>query len=43
LTGGSQFVSASLIIPDLLFEDIEFRPLESDFPKPPLIASPMDK
>jgi hypothetical protein len=43
LTGGSQFVSASLIIPDLLFEDIEFRPLESDFPKPPLIASPMEK
>ena len=43
LTGGSQFVSASLIIPDLLFEEIEFRPLESDFPKPPLIASPMDK
>lgn len=43
LTGGSQFVSASLIVPDLLLEDIEFKPLESDFPKPPLIASPMDK
>ena len=41
MTGGSQFVSASLITPDLLFEDLEFKPLESDFPKPPLIASPI--
>lgn len=41
MTGGSQFVSASVITPDLLFEDLEFRPIESDFPKPPLLASPV--
>jgi hypothetical protein len=41
MTGGSQFVPASLIMPDLLFEDLEFRPIESDFPKPPLLASPI--
>ena len=40
LTGGSQFVSASLLVPDILFEDIELRPLEADFPKPPLMPAP---
>jgi hypothetical protein len=39
-TGGSQFVPCSLITPDLLFEDIELRPLESDFPKPPFLPAP---
>jgi len=42
MTGGSQFISASIITPDLLFEDLEFKPIESDFPKPPLIASPIE-
>ncbi|MFN5520088.1 MAG: metallopeptidase TldD-related protein [Ignavibacteria bacterium] len=42
MTGGSQFISASIITPDLLFEDLEFKPIESDFPKPPLIASPTE-
>lgn len=40
MTGGSQFVSASLLVPDILFEDIELRPLEGDFPKPPFLSFP---
>jgi len=40
MTGGSQYVISSLIIPDLLFEDAEISPIKSDFPKPPLLAAP---
>lgn len=40
ITRGSQYVASSVIVPDLLFEDGEIRPLESDFPKPPILPSP---
>lgn len=43
VTGGSQYIGASLIVPDILFEDLEIRPLEGDFPKPPFLGSPLGK
>jgi hypothetical protein len=43
MTGGSQYIACSIISPDLLFEDCEIRPYENDFPKPPIIASPLLK
>ncbi len=39
--GGSQFQTASAIVPDLLFEDAELKLNEEDLPKLPLIASPL--
>lgn len=41
MTGGSAYIGSTMIIPDLLFEDGEIKPLESDFPKPPIIANPI--
>jgi hypothetical protein len=41
ITGGSQYVAASIVSPDLLFEDGEIKPVEDDFPKPPIIKSPL--
>lgn len=40
VTGGDQYTGVSLIVPDILFEDGEIRPLESDFPKPPFLSAP---
>ncbi len=37
----SGWVGVSLIVPDLLFEDAELRPVEADFPKPPYLESPL--
>lgn len=42
LTGGDQFVGSTVIVPNILFEDGEIRPLEADFPKPPLLANPLN-
>lgn len=39
--GFSGWVGASIIVPDLLFEDAELKPLEADFPKPPYLESPL--
>jgi hypothetical protein len=39
-SGGSQFLPASVILPALLFEDIEIRPIEDDFTKPPILPHP---
>ncbi|MCZ2133408.1 MAG: hypothetical protein LC116_09625 [Bacteroidetes bacterium] len=41
ISGGDQYTGATIIVPDILFEDGELRPLESDFPKPPFIVSPL--
>ena len=41
MTGGAQYLPATVIVPDLLFEDVEIRPLEGDFPKQPLLKSPI--
>ncbi len=41
MTGGSQYIPATMIVPDLLFEDAEIVPIDEDFPKPPLYASPV--
>ncbi len=41
VTGGPQYLPATVIVPDLLFEDVEIRPLDGDFPKPPILASPL--
>ena len=43
MTGGSQYIPASMIVPDLLFEDGEIRSVESDFPKPPILSNPVGK
>jgi hypothetical protein len=40
-TAGSQYVVATIATPDLLFEDVELRPIEDGFPKPPLLPSPI--
>jgi hypothetical protein len=40
VSGGSQFVPASVIVPDILFEDLEIRPIEGDFAKPPIMEHP---
>jgi predicted Zn-dependent protease len=39
-SGGSQFVAASVIVPALLFEDMEVKPVEDDFAKPPIVPHP---
>ncbi len=39
-SGGAQFIPASVILPALLFEDIEIRPIEDDFTKPPILPHP---
>ena len=41
VSGGSQYLGASVIAGDILFEDGEIKPLEQDFPKPPIIPSPV--
>jgi hypothetical protein len=41
MTGGDRFVSASIITPDLLFEDGEIRVIEDDFNKLPFVESPL--
>lgn len=39
-SGGAQFIPASAIVPSLLFEDVEIRPIEDDFTKPPILSHP---
>lgn len=41
LYGGKQYLPGSIIAPSLLFEDSEIKPLEDDFPKPPILSNPM--
>lgn len=41
ITGGSAYVIATIITPDLLFEDLEVRPLDGDMPKPPVMTNPI--
>jgi hypothetical protein len=40
ITRGAQYLPSTVIVPNLLFEDGEMRPLEADFPKPPLLPAP---
>lgn len=42
-SGGSQWIGATIVCPDLLIEDAEIKPMEDDFPKPPLISNPLAK
>lgn len=39
--GGSSYLQSSIVSPDLLFEDGEFKPIELDFPTPPKLANPL--
>lgn len=41
VTGGAQYLPTTVSVPDLLFEDIELKPLDGDFPKPPFLPSPL--
>ena len=41
ISGGSQYIMASIISNDVLFEDGEINTIEQDFPKPPLLPSPI--
>jgi hypothetical protein len=41
VTGGDPYLISTIITPDLLFEDIEIKPVEGDFPKQPFLASPL--
>ncbi|MBL7998245.1 MAG: hypothetical protein JNL32_06350, partial [Candidatus Kapabacteria bacterium] len=41
ISGGAQYLPVTVAVPDLLFEDAEIRPLEGDFPKPPIMNSPL--
>jgi hypothetical protein len=40
VSGGKQYIGATIITPDILFEDGEIKPYEDDFPKPPLYPNP---
>ncbi|MCX7908020.1 MAG: metallopeptidase TldD-related protein [Ignavibacteria bacterium] len=35
------YIGASVIVPDILIEDAELRPIEVDFPKPPFLENPL--
>ncbi|MCS6808182.1 MAG: metallopeptidase TldD-related protein [Bacteroidota bacterium] len=39
-TGGAQFLPVSVIVPPILFEDAEVRPVEDDFTRPPILHHP---
>ncbi len=39
--GSSFYLQSSIISPDLLFEDGEFKPVELDFPTPPKLKNPL--
>ena len=41
MSGGSAYIIATVITPDLLFEDLEVRPLDGDMPKPPSLTNPI--
>ncbi len=41
MSGGDRFVAASIVTPDLLFEDGEIRIIEDDFNKLPFVESPI--
>lgn len=41
LFGGKQYLPATVIVPNLLFEDCEIKAVEDDFPKLPILSSPM--
>jgi len=41
MSGGEQYVGATIITPSLLFEDTEIRINDEDFPKPPFVESPL--
>ena len=41
ISGGSSYLLSTVITPDLLFEDLEVRPLEGDMPKPPVLTNPI--
>lgn len=41
MSGGSQYLASTVIVPDLLFEDGEISPVEQDFPKPPILKNPL--
>lgn len=43
MSGGSQYIGATIISPDLLFEDGEINKIDEDFPKPPLYSTPLIK
>lgn len=43
ISGGKQYVACSVIVPALLFEDCEIRPIEDNFPKLPVISNPNAK
>jgi len=42
ITGGSQYLVSTIITPDLLFEDLEIRPIEGDMPTTPHLPSPLN-
>ncbi len=39
--GGGTYLQSSIVSPDLLFEDGEFKPIELDFPTPPKLTNPL--
>ena len=41
MSGGDSFVHCSAIVPDLLFEDCEIKPLQDDYTKPPIMKNPL--
>ncbi len=41
ISGGDQYLPSTIIVPDLLFEDAEINPIESNFPKPPILENPL--
>jgi hypothetical protein len=41
MSGGESFVHCDVIVPNLLFEDGEIKPIQDDFTKPPIMSNPV--
>jgi hypothetical protein len=41
VSGGDPYIGSTIITPDLFFEDGEIRLKDGDFPRPPMISSPL--
>lgn len=43
ISGGDQYLTASITSPSLLFEDVDLKLIETDFKKPPILTNPISK
>jgi len=41
ISGGDQYLTASITSPSLLFEDVDLKLIETDFKRPPIMSNPI--